>query len=214
MESIADFTILPDRLRSAERVVTVAVACPADSHTEEVIERSIAEHFARFTLVANVAKADIARRLAADYPEKVTLIVADDDDDAARHAVAEVKEGRADVLMKGSLNTDNLLRAVLNKENGILVKGSVLTHIAVADVPSLNHLLFFSDAAVIPYPTTEQFDAITRYITDIESVVGERESHAVFLGETDNAVKPESLHLLSANWRSFLSDKRGAQSFG
>ena len=68
--------------------------------------------------------------------------------------------------MKGSLNTDNLLRAVLNKEEGILIKGSVLTHIAVADVPSLNHLLFFSDAAVIPYPTTEQYDAITRYITD------------------------------------------------
>ena len=154
MEPIVDFSILPARLRSAERVVTVAVACPADSHTEEVIERSIAEQFARFTLVANTAKADIARRLAAD------------DDDAARHAVKEVREGRADVLMKGSLNTDNLLRAVLNKEEGILIKGSVLTHIAVADVPSLNHLLFFSDAAVIPYPTTEQYDAITRYITD------------------------------------------------
>lgn len=89
----------------------------------------------------------------------MTLIVAEDDDDAARHAVKEVREGRADVLMKGSLNTDNLLRAVLNKEEGILIKGSVLTHIAVADVPSLNHLLFFTDAAVIPYPTTEQFDA-------------------------------------------------------
>ena len=115
--------------------------------------------------MANAAKADIARRLAADYPDKVTLIVAEDDDDAARHAVKEVREGRADVLMKGSLNTDNLLRAVLNKEEGILIKGSVLTHIAVADVPSLNHLLFFTDAAVIPYPTTEQFDALARYIT-------------------------------------------------
>ena len=50
-------------------------------------------------------------------------------------------------------------------KKGILIKGSVLTHIAVADVPSLNHLLFFTDAAVIPYPTTEQFDALARYIT-------------------------------------------------
>ena len=165
MEPIVDFKILPERLRQAAQVVTVAVASPADSHTEEVIERSIAEQFARFILVANAAKADIARRLAADYPDKVTLIVAEDDDDAARHAVKEVREGRADVLMKGSLNTDNLLRAVLNKEEGILIKGSVLTHIAVADVPSLNHLLFFTDAAVIPYPTTEQFDALAHYIT-------------------------------------------------
>ena len=121
MEPIVDFKILPERLRQAAQVVTVAVASPADSHTEEVIERSIAEQFARFILVANAAKADIARRLAADYPDKVTLIVAEDDDDAARHAVKEVREGRADVLMKGSLNTDNLLRAVLNKEEGILI---------------------------------------------------------------------------------------------
>ena len=165
MEPIVDFKILPERLRQAAQVVTVAVASPADSHTEEVIERSIAEQFARFILVANAAKADIARRLAADYPDKVTLIVADDDDDAARHAVKEVREGRADVLMKGSLNTDNLLRAVLNKEQGILVKGSVLTHIAVAEIPGINRLMLFSDAAVIPFPTTEQLDAVLTYIT-------------------------------------------------
>ena len=165
MEPIVDFKILPERLRQAAQVVTVAVASPADSHTEEVIERSIAEQFARFILVANAAKADIARRLAADYPDKVTLIVAEDDDDAARHAVKEVREGRADVLMKGSLNTDNLLRAVLNKEQGILVKGSVLTHIAVAEIPGMNRLMLFSDAAVIPFPTTEQLDAVITYTT-------------------------------------------------
>ena len=70
MEPIVDFKILPERLRQAAQVVTVAVASPADSHTEEVIERSIAEQFARFILVANAAKADIARRLAADYLDR------------------------------------------------------------------------------------------------------------------------------------------------
>ena len=50
MEPIVDFKILPERLRQAAQVVTVAVASPADSHTEEVIERSIAEQFARFIL--------------------------------------------------------------------------------------------------------------------------------------------------------------------
>ena len=172
MEPIVDFKILPERLRQAAQVVTVAVASPADSHTEEVIERSIAEQFARFILVANAAKADIARRLAADYPDKVTLIVADDDDDAARHAVKEVREGRADVLMKGSLNTDNLLRAVLNKEWGILPKGRVLTHIAVAQIPAYHKLLFFTDAAVIPYPTHEQRVAQVAYLADMLHAFG------------------------------------------
>lgn len=165
MNPIVDFKALPERIRSAGKRVIVAVASPADSHTEEVIERSISENFAQFTLVAVEGKQTIACRLAADYPEHVNIIMAADDDDAARLAVKEVREDRAHVLMKGSLNTDNLLRAVLNKEHGILVKGSVLTHIAVAQIPGMNRLLFFSDAAVIPFPTTEQLDAVTTYIT-------------------------------------------------
>lgn len=186
MEPIVDFKTLPERLTSTGRVVTVAVACPADTHTEEVIERSIAGQFARFILVANKAKADTANRLAASYPDKVQLLMAADDDDAARLAVAEVRQGRADVLFKGSLNTDNLLRAVLNKEDGILVKGSVLTHIAVADVPRLDHLLFFSDAAVIPYPTTAHFDAIVRYITaTYRSITGDNNPRVALIHCTE-----------------------------
>ena len=58
--------------------------------------------------------------------------------------------------MKGLINTDKLLRAVLNKETGILPKGKILTHIAVAEIPNYPKPLFFTDAAVIPYPTQEQ----------------------------------------------------------
>ena len=174
MNPIVNFKALPERLRSLGKRVTVAVASPADSHTEEVIEHSIKEDFAQFILVAVDAKQAIAQRLAGDYPDHVRIIIATDDDDAARLAVKEVREARADVLMKGSLNTDNLLRAVLNKEHGILVKGSVLTHIAVAEVPGMNRLMFFSDAAVIPFPTTEQLDAVTKYLSDTwRSITGQ-----------------------------------------
>ncbi len=174
MNPIVNFKALPERLRSLGKRVTVAVASPADSHTEEVIERSIKEDFAQFILVAVDAKQAIAQRLASDYPDHVRIIIATDDDDAAQLAVKEVREARADVLMKGSLNTDNLLRAVLNKEHGILVKGSVLTHIAVAEVPGMNRLMFFSDAAVIPFPTTEQLDAVTKYLSDTwRSITGQ-----------------------------------------
>ncbi len=174
MNPIVNFKALPERLRSLGKRVIVAVASPADSHTEEVIERSIKEDFAQFILVAVDAKQAIAQRLAGDYPDHVRIIIATDDDDAARLAVKEVREARADVLMKGSLNTDNLLRAVLNKEHGILVKGSVLTHIAVAEVPGMNRLMFFSDAAVIPFPTTEQLDAVTKYLSDTwRSITGQ-----------------------------------------
>lgn len=165
MNPIVDLKTLPQRLRSLGKRVIVAVASPADAHTEEVIERSVSEGFADFILTAVEGKQAIAEQLAARHPQQIKIIKASDDDDAARKAVLEVREARADVLMKGSLNTDNLLRAVLNKEQGILVKGSVLTHIAVAEIPGMNRLMLFSDAAVIPFPTTEQLDAVMTYIT-------------------------------------------------
>ena len=173
MEPTVDFKALPQRLRSMAKCVTVAVACPADAHTEEVIERSISEEFAKFILVAVKQNAAVAERLHAKYPDRTAIILATDVDDASRKAVAEVRQGRAQVLMKGTVNTDNLLRAVLNKECGLLEKGHVLTHIAVAEIPGLQRLLFFTDAAVIPYPTTEQFHAQLGYIADTyRSVTG------------------------------------------
>lgn len=173
MEPTVDFKALPQRLRSMAKCVTVAVACPADAHTEEVIERSISEEFAKFILVAVEQNAAVAERLHAKYPDRTAIILATDVDDASRKAVAEVRQERAQVLMKGTVNTDNLLRAVLNKECGLLEKGHVLTHIAVAEIPGLQRLLFFTDAAVIPYPTTEQFHAQLGYIADTyRSVTG------------------------------------------
>lgn len=173
MEPTVDFKALPQRLRSMAKCVTVAVACPADAHTEEVIERSISEEFAKFILVAVEQNAAVAERLHTKYPDRTAIILATDVDDASRKAVAEVRQGRAQVLMKGTVNTDNLLRAVLNKECGLLEKGHVLTHIAVAEIPGMQRLLFFTDAAVIPYPTTEQFHAQLGYIADtFRSVTG------------------------------------------
>lgn len=173
MEPIVDFGALPGRLRSMHKRTTVAVACPADAHTEEVIERALSEQFAQFILVAVEADAGTARRLAERHPADVRLITAADVDDASRKAVAEVRQGRAKVLMKGTVNTDNLLRAVLNKECGLLEKGRVLTHIAVAEIPGMKRLLFFTDAAVIPYPTLEQMQAQLGYAADTwRSVTG------------------------------------------
>jgi phosphate acetyltransferase/phosphate butyryltransferase len=90
------------------------------------------------------------------YPEFVKIIHIEDSDEAAREAVRIVREGGADILMKGIINTDNLLRAILDKEKGLLPQGKVLTHLSVMQIPTYDKLLFFSDAAVIPRPTLQQ----------------------------------------------------------
>ena len=135
----------------------VAVVCPNDPHTEYVIIRSLREEIAEFLLVTDAEHRQMAHHIYAASPDFVRLYEAGNPDEAAELAVELVRTGEADILMKGLINTDNLLRAVLNKQHGLLPQGAVLSHITVAQIPLYHKLLFFSDAAVIPKPTLEQY---------------------------------------------------------
>ena len=165
------------RLQNQPSRIRVAVAAPSDSHTEEVVMRSLAEQIADFVLVITPRGRELADRIASAFGPRIEVRTATDDREAAEESVAVVRSGYADVLMKGSLNTDVLLRAVLDKERGLLVPGAVLSHVAAAQIPSYSKMLLFSDAAVIPRPTVEQFDAIVRYCVNLFRILGDGTPH-------------------------------------
>lgn len=73
---------------------------------------------------------------------------------ASTIAVGLVSSGKADIVMKGLVDTSIILKAVLNKETGLRT-GSVLSHTAVFDVPSYGKLLFVTDAAMNIAPDVE-----------------------------------------------------------
>ena len=111
--------------------------------------------------VAVVSASDASTRYAVEKGKEMGFIEpiyidGDDKDACARQAVALCRNGEADILMKGLINTDVLLRAILDKEKGIIRPGHVLTHVAMAEIPKYEKLLFFTDAAVIPVPTPAQ----------------------------------------------------------
>jgi len=164
MTTICSFDELVAHLsRRAERR-RVAVVCPNDASTQYAVGRALDEGFISAILVGCTEE---ARQVFQNRGGEVAFIDAADADDAARKAVQLVREGQADVLQKGLLNTDNLLHAVLNKETGILPKGQVLTHLTCAQIPAYDRFLFFSDAAVIPQPTAPQREAQLTYLLDL-----------------------------------------------
>ncbi len=152
---ITNFNQLIESLRQRGERRTVAVVWASDPTTQGAVERAISHGIidAIFVGCCDEVKKNAALMSHATH---IRFVEAADCDQAAREAVRLVRTGEASVLMKGMLNTDNLLRAVLDKETGILPKGRVLTHITAAEIPGHNKLLFFSDAAVIPYPTDSQ----------------------------------------------------------
>ena len=160
MEPVRTLSQMVNRLRLRKTRRKVAVVCPNDPHTEYVIIRSLREEIAEYLLVTDEGHIDIANSLYAASPDFVRVYTAPTPDDAAALAVELVRSGEAEVLMKGLINTDNLLRAVLHKERGLLPPGGILSHVAVAQIPLYHKLLFFSDAAVIPKPTLDQFRAM------------------------------------------------------
>ena len=89
---------------------------------------------------------DIARFRLVDMP---------DGPSAAAAAVALVRAGEAQLLMKGSLHTDELLSAVVRRETGLRTS-SRLSHVFVMDVPTYHKLLLVTDAAINIFPTLEE----------------------------------------------------------
>jgi len=127
--------------------------------------------------VAVVCGNDASTRYAAEKGCEMGFIEpiyvdGDDKDECARRAVAMCKNGEADILMKGLINTDNLLRAILDKETGILRPGRVLTHICMAEIPKYEKLLFFTDAAVIPEPKPKQRRQQISYVNYVCHAMG------------------------------------------
>ncbi len=130
----------------------------AAAHDLEVLEAI--EHAVRFGLVhaTLVGKKSIIEELATKHQldlSSMKIVDAEDAIQAARKAVEMVSNGEAHMLMKGIVDTANLLRAVLDKEIGLRT-GNLICHVAVMEVPGLKRLLFMTDGGMNIAPTLEQ----------------------------------------------------------
>ena len=195
MQPILSFDDLTLHLQRLHRTFRLAVVCGSDPSTAEAVMRAVSNGFADATFVGACQQVRQQASVMSYEGERVHFIEADTDVEAAQLAVSMVKRGEADVLMKGLIHTDTLLHAVLNKEWGILPRGQVLTHIAMAQMPSYHKLLFFTDAAVIPYPTHEQRAQQVAYLARMLHAFGidEPRISLIHCAETANPKFPHTM---------------------
>lgn len=144
----------------------VSVAVAQDSAVLEAVaaakERGIAEAIL-------VGDADKIKEVAAEIQVDLSgFEIVDEKDDyaAALKAVELVHNGKADMYMKGLIDTKSFLKSVLDKEVGLRT-GKTLSHVCVFEIKGVDHLLFLTDVAFMTYPTLEDKVHIIENTVDV-----------------------------------------------
>ena len=150
-----NFDQIIERVKGFPSAKRMAVAAAGDEHTLEAVMHARKEGIVDPILVGDKAVIDeilskmgetVAEENIYDYPDLK---------DAAEFAVKLVKEGKADFLMKGKLDTAVILKAVVNKEHG-LGQGRTMSHFTMFEVPTYHKILVPVDGGMVTYPTLEQ----------------------------------------------------------
>ena len=113
---------------------------------------------------------------------------------SAARAVELVRQGRAELLMKGSLHSDEVLSAVIAKETGLRT-GRRLSHVFIMDVPTYHKVLIITDAAINIAPTLEDKVDICQNAIDLVRAFGRERPKVAILAavETVNSKMPATL---------------------
>lgn len=133
---------------------TVAVAVAQDSAVLEAVRAAKDRGIANAILVGDENKIkQVAEGCNTDVSD-FEIIHEPDDWQAALTAVKLAHDGKADMYMKGLLETKTFLKSILDKEVGLRT-GNPLSHVCVFEIPGIKQLLFLTDVAFMTYPTLE-----------------------------------------------------------
>ena len=185
--------------------VKVAVAHPCDQVSlESVVEA------AKLKLVEPilVGPEHRIREVAAKHGLDISgfeIVNADYSEDSATKAVALVREGRAEALMKGSLHTDELMAAVVKRDTGLRTSRRI-SHCFIMDVPDHDQPLIITDAAVNIAPDLKGKVDITQNAIDLAHALGQKEVRVAILSAMES-VNPDVPSTLEAAALCKMADR-------
>lgn len=181
------------RKRKARRL---AVAVAGDTQVLIAVRNAAENGLIRPLLVGN---AGLISKLCTEIgydPGTASLIDEPDPEASCTRAVKLISEGKADILMKGMVSTAVLLKAVLDKENG-LRKREMISHFALFEVPALGRLIGVTDAAMNIAPSLEEKACIISNAVEVYHRLGFSEPRVAALAPVES-VNPRIASTLDA----------------
>jgi phosphate butyryltransferase len=161
-----------EAVKSKEKKRLIA-AYANDSHTIGAISAAVDEGIIDATLVGDI---ETMKKVCANEKidiNKFELVQEADEQKAADMAVKLINEGKGNMLMKGLVSTDKYMRAILNKDTGLMPSSkATLSHVGVLEAPGYHKLMVCSDMAIIPAPDMKQKTAIVGFCVNVAKALG------------------------------------------
>ena len=170
-------------MRNIREILTLArqldqsvlvVAAAHDEHVIVAVNSMLDLGICKPILIGDKPKIIAILKEKRYHEENYTIYHAEDDISSAKMAVALIKNGKGDILMKGLIDTSVLLREVVNKDTGIR-NGNLLSHVTLISHPNLNRVIFATDCAMTLYPTVEQKIDIINNAVELLHILGYKE---------------------------------------
>lgn len=191
---LRNFAELKQKVLANKEKKVIALACAADKHSLEALRDAHNEFGSDFLLIGDIHEIVAWAANVGFQIDKKWLVQADTAEQAAEIAVESVRLGKADILMKGKMQTSDLLRAVVNKENGIR-QGGLMSHLAVLESPDYHKLMYITDGGMVIGPSLEQKKGILENAVSFLHKLGYEMPKAAALAavETVNEKMPETI---------------------
>ncbi len=177
-----------------------------DEHSISAVSEAIDLGIVEGTLVGDSNEIEkVCKAHGIDFG-KFTIVHEPDEMKAARKAVELIKKGEGNLLMKGLVSTDKYMRAILDKENGLMDRGAILSHVTVMENPNYHKLLIVGDVAILPAPELPEKVAITNYLIHTAHALG-IEKPKVALIAASEVVSPKIQASVDASVISKMADR-------
>lgn len=161
------------------------VVWAVDVHTIEAVNEAVDMGLVNATLVGD---AHIISKRCGELnidEGKFAIDHVSSDTEAAARSVELINEGKGNMIMKGNLGTDKYMKAILNKEKGLMEPNAILSHVAVAENPVYYKLIILSDAAIIPQPDLKQKVSQTCYLINTARAIGIEKPKVALIAATE-----------------------------
>ncbi len=180
---------------------TLVAAFANDEHSISAVNMAIDLGLVDGTLVGDQ---EIIEKICLEHQidaKKFKIVHEPDEMKAAYKAVELINAGEGNLLMKGLVSTDKYMRAILDKEKGLMPKGAILSHVTVVENPNYHKLLIVGDVAILPAPELHEKVAITNYLIRTAHALGIEKPKVAILAATEQV----SVKMVSSTEAAIIS---------